>query len=135
MDANDHEDSDGRYSGKQHLLMPEILPTLAWILCDYSDLLPAALKSAHLPPLNADSTATSSTGTHKMNCRGPYHAIAQVYLHAVVKVVAAASPVKSSIRRLQEKELEACLAALELNLPIFVQSVDVEDMERAFTAL
>ena len=138
-----HGNHGGGVDGKQHIVMPEILPALAWIVGEYSDLLPVALENAHLPPMEGGA---STNGT---NSKGPYHAIVQVlsspwnvkklpttcqkvYLQAVVKVLAAGSAAASSV---EERELEACVATLELNLPIFVQSEDVEVVEQAFTAL
>ena len=143
----DRSDSVHGTPSKQHVVMPEILPALAWILGEYSDLLPVALADADLPPLTGGTADGDENNITKI--KGPYHAIVQVlsspwnvqklstacqkvYLQAVAKVLAAGSAASASV---EPKELEACLITLELNLPIYVQSVDVEVVERAFTVL
>lgn len=122
-------------NGRGKDIMPEILPAVAWIVGEYSDLIPNVLDS---------KDEWWSVG----NTKGAYHAIIQsltlpwntqrlstttqkIYVQAALKVFAAAS----ANSKVSKTELEACIQTLHTNLPIYTQSTDVEVVERAFTGL
>ena len=128
-------DLDGDNGRGKHI-MPEILPAIAWIIGEYSDLIPDAV--------SMDSNAVY---IFDENSEGPYHSVIQavtapsnstrlptstqkIYIQAGMKVFAAAT----SNRRVSEPELEACARTLASNLLIFVQSTDVEVQERALSS-
>jgi AP-3 complex subunit delta-1 len=117
-------------NGRGRQIMPEILPSLAWIVGEYSDLIreckeisnPSksrgkyhALIIALIRPKNSQALATSTQ---------------KVYIQAAMKVLSAATANdKASIA-----ELEACVQTISRFLPVYTQSIDVEVQERAFTA-
>ncbi|KAL3922964.1 MAG: hypothetical protein SGILL_001922 [Bacillariaceae sp.] len=125
-------DSD---NGRGRHIMPEILPALAWIVGEYSDLLPEAI--------SMDSDAVY---IFNEDSEGPYHSVVQaitapcnsnklptktqsVYLQASLKLLAAAS----ANSQVSDVELEACLKTLACHLGVYMESVDVEVRERAVT--
>ena len=131
--SNDAQADNGR--GKN--IMPQILPALAWIVGEYSDLIQEAIGSGLGDELELDSTSP-----------GCYHALLQVltcpsntqslppgvqkaYVQGAMKVFAAAT----AYPQISDAELSACLSTIQSNFPIFTQSTDVEVAERSFTAL
>lgn len=126
-------DSD---NGRGKHIMPEILPALAWIVGEYSALIPEVL--------GMDEKAVYIYNTES---EGPYHSVVQVlsaptnqnklpsstqkvYVQAAVKVFAAAC----ANRQVSNVELETCSKTLATHLPVFLQSTDAEVQERAFTS-
>jgi hypothetical protein len=112
--------------------MVDVLPAVAWILGEYSDLI--------IP---------NARGTHRYNeaSKGTHHSLVQaltaptnisqlptttqsVYVQAAMKVFAAATAAK----KVSNDELEACVESLNRYLPVYMESTDVEVQERAFTA-
>ncbi|GAX12525.1 AP-3 complex subunit delta [Fistulifera solaris] len=123
-------------NGRGKRIIPDILPALAWIVGEYSDCIAEVLLQEDLAVFFNDESA------------GSYHSIIQVFssplqlqkyvqgtqkvfIQASMKVFAAALADKT----IQNNELEACVRSLEEGLSVFIQSTDVEVMERAFTAL
>jgi len=150
----------GRYTGAkedsdsgQHIIS-EVLPAAAWIVGEYSHLLPEALEN---DKEGIDTQYDSSS-------KGPYHALVQsmtaatdaaginplasstqaVFVQNAMKVFAAAcdrnqQPQDISASGLDnlkcsDEELYACAVTLMKNLVIYTESVDVEVKERAFTS-
>jgi len=122
-------------NGRGKHIMPEILPTLAWIVGEYSDLLPEAIS------MDPDTDYIYNDGSE-----GPCHSVLQaitaptnstklhtstqsVYLQASLKILAAscANP------EVSDSELEACVYTISCNLGVFMESPDVEVRERAVT--
>jgi AP-3 complex subunit delta-1 len=125
-------DSD---NGRGRHIMPEILPALAWIVGEYSDLLPEAI-----------SMDAGAVYIYNEDSEGPYHSVIQaitapynsntlppstqkVYVQASLKLLAAAS----ANTQVSDAELEACLKTLTCHLPVFMESTDCEVRERAVT--
>ncbi|KAL3945881.1 MAG: hypothetical protein SGBAC_000032 [Bacillariaceae sp.] len=128
---NNEEGGNGR--GKH--IMPEILPSLAWIVGEYSDLFPEAI-----------SIDKDAVYIYDNDSQGPYHSFIQaitspttamklppstqqVYVQGAMKVFAAAAG-NSDV---SDAELEACCSTLSSNLPVFMQSTNVEVQERSFS--
>ncbi len=126
-------DSD---NGRGKHIMPEILPALAWIVGEYSALIPEVL-----------GMDDNSVYIYNTESEGPYHSVVQVlsapsnqsklppstqkvYIQAAMKVFAAAC----ANQQVSNIELETCSKTLCIHLPIFLQSTDAEVQERAFTS-
>ena len=122
---------DSKDNGRGKQIMVEILPAVAWIVGEYSDL----IKNAQ--------------GNYRYNeaSKGTYHSLVQallaptnirnlptstqsVYVQAAMKVFAAATADK----KVSNVEMEACVETLTRYLPVYMESTDVEVQERAFTA-
>ena len=149
--------SSGGTDGKDtvdRFLVPEVLPAAAWIVGEYSHLIPEALeKTAGLDP------------RYDVSSKGPYHALVQsmtsptdaagvnplsmttqaVFVQNAMKVFAAAceqnnrAQANNGIKldtnlECTDDELHACVGTLMRNLVIYCESPDVEVKERAFTA-
>ena len=127
--GTDPDDDNGR--GKH--LMPEILPAVAWIAGEYSDLMAEAI--------SVDSNAVY---IFNENSEGPYHSVIQaltapsnsnklpfstqaVFLQASMKLFAAAS----ANQQVSNAELEACVKTISCHSEVYAQSTDVEVRERA----
>jgi AP-3 complex subunit delta-1 len=123
-------------NGRGKHIMPEVLPALAWIVGEYSDLFPEAVS------LDSDAVYI-----YNNDSEGPYHSVIQavsapsnsvklpattqqVYVQAGMKVFAAAAVQQ----QVSDAELEACARTLSLNLQVYVQSTDVEVQGRAFSS-
>ena len=123
-------------NGRGKHIMPEVLPALAWIVGEYSDLFPEAV--------SMDSDAVY---IYNNDSEGPYHSVIQavtapcnsvkfpgttqqVYVQAGMKVLAAAA----AQSQVSDAELEACIRTLTSNLQVYIQSTEIEVQERAFTA-
>lgn len=123
-------------NGRGRHIMPEILPALAWIVGEYSDLIPEVL--------GMDDNAVYIYNTES---EGPYHSVVQVlsapvnqvklpgstqkvYVQGAIKVFAAAT----ANSQVSDVELEACTKALADHLPVFMQSTHAEVQERACRA-
>jgi AP-3 complex subunit delta-1 len=132
---HDYDSSNVGNNGRGELVLPEMLPTLAWIVGEYSDLLPEAMIM--------DSDAVY---IYNEDSEGPYHSIIQAitapsnesklpvsvqsaYLQASLKVFAAAC----ANQQVSDSEMEACLHTVFYNLGVFTESPDVEVCERAST--
>ena len=125
-------------NGRGKDIMPELLPSLAWIVGEYSNLIP-------------DATAkmdASVLGNLPDPHQGYYHAMIQVlsaphnvkklststqkvFLQAIPKILSAGAETQG----VQKKQLEASIYTIQLNIPIYLQSVDVEVVERSFTIM
>ena len=122
-------------NGRGKHIMPEIVPTLAWIIGEYSDLLPEAV--------TMDSDVVY---IYDDNSEGPYHSILQaitspknltklpsstqsVYLQASLKIFAATC----ANAQVSNTEMDACLQTVFCNLGVYMESTDVEVRERAVT--
>jgi AP-3 complex subunit delta-1 len=131
MQPQSSSTANSKDNGRSKQVMVEVLPAVAWIVGEYSDLIPNA------------------KGTHRYNeaSKGTYHSLVQalvaptniskvptttqsVYVQAAMKVFAAATADK----KVSNNELEACVETLTQYLPVFMESTDVEVQERAFTA-
>jgi AP-3 complex subunit delta-1 len=125
-------DSD---NGRGKHIVPEILPALAWITGEYSDLLPEAIS------MDADAVYI-----YNEDSQGPYHSVIQaitapsnsnklppstqtVYLQASLKIFAAAC----ANSQVSDAELEACVRTISHHLSVYMESTDVEARERAAT--
>ena len=130
-----HGAFDDADNGRGKHIMPEILPTLAWIVGEYSDLLPEAM--------TMDSNAIY---IYNDDSEGPYHSVLQaitaptnsnklpmstqsVYLQASLKIFAATC----ANRQVSDSEMEASLRIVFSNLGVYMESTDVEVRERAVT--
>jgi AP-3 complex subunit delta-1 len=133
--ASFHGAFDDADNGRGKHIMPEILPTLAWIVGEYSDLLPEAM--------TMDSNAVY---IYNDDSEGPYHSVLQaitaptnsnklsmstqsVYLQASLKIFAATC----ANRQVSDSEMEASLRIVFSNLGVYMESTDVEVRERAVT--
>jgi len=122
-------------NGRGKQIMLEILPTLAWITGEYSDLLPEAMT------MDKDAVYI-----YNDDSEGPYHSVLQaltapsnsdklpastqsVYVQASLKVFAAAC----ANQQVSDSEIVACLNTVSRNLGVFMESTDVEVCERAVT--
>ena len=128
----------GGDNGRGRHIMPELLPALAWIVGEYSDLIRKAL-----------SLTENNNGEEQLlneTSKGTYHSLIQIftstsnyqklptsthkiYLQAAMKVFAAST----ADERVSDKELEASCDTIHQNLPLYMQSVDVAVQERAFS--
>ena len=146
--TTDEKDAIDRY------IIPEVLPAAAWIVGEYSHLIPESLESNEGLDPRYDATS-----------KGPYHALIQsltsptdaagvnplpmttqaVFVQNAMKVFAAAcershrAQANNGINlgkkfECTDDELHACVGTLMRNLVIFYESPDVEVKERAFTA-
>ena len=145
-------------NGRGKNIMTEILPGLAWIVGEYSDLIPEAISMTVDNKNNVnDRSAAGRTPTQPTvfiyddNSEGPYHSIVQaitapysknslpvpppstqkVYIQASMKVFAAAT----SNKQVSSAELVAMVSTLQMNLSVWAQNVNVEVQERAVTSL
>ena len=131
---HDSENIDAGNGRGKHMI-PEILPGLAWIIGEYSDLIPDAI-----------SMESEAVYIYNDDSEGPCHSLLQammapsnstalscstqaVYLQASLKVFAAtcANP------QVTDSELEACLSTISCNFTVYMESTDVEVRERAAT--
>ena len=140
---------------RQHHVIPEVLPAAAWIVGEYSHLLPEALEN------NEDGIDPR----YDLHSKGPYHALIQsmtaptdtagvnplsvttqaVFVQNAMKVFAAAcernqqthdSSVGINMDNLKcsDEELYECARTLMKHLVVYSESPDVEVKERAFTS-
>ncbi len=150
------ENGSGGEGGKDTVdryIIPEVLPAAAWIVGEYSHLIPEALeKNEGLDP------------RYDASSKGPYHALIQsmtsptdatgvnpllmttqaVFIQNTMKVFAAAcernnrsqdsNGTKLEKFECTDDELYACVCTLMKNLVIYCESPDVEVKERSFTA-
>ena len=127
----------GGDSTERHIA-PQVLPAAAWIVGEYSTLLPEALREEGLDTM------------YEQTSKGPYHSLVQsmtsphdaagadplpnttlaVFVQNAMKVFAAASASACG-----DDELAACATVLASNLAVHSESIDVEVRERAFTSL
>lgn len=122
-------------NGRGKHIMPEILPGLAWIAGEYSDLM-------------ADAIAMNPDAVYIYNddSEGPYHSVIQalttpsnsnklppatqaVFLQASLKLFAAAS----ANPQVSNAELEASVRTISHHLPVYMQSTNVEVRERSIS--
>eukprot|EP01082_Thalassiosira_pseudonana_P015115 g13563.t1 g13563 contig82:15103-18358(+) len=140
---------------ERHFL-PEVLPAAAWIVGEYSHLIPEALES--------NSGNDDFDSRYDDFTKGPYHALVQsmtaptdaaginplpcttqaVFVQNAMKVFAAACQrnmqthgnhgISLDGAECSEEELHACVGTLLKNLDVYAESPDVEVKERSFTA-
>lgn len=127
-------------NGRGRHIMPEILPGIAWIVGEYSDLIRQSLS------MEEDDEEDEEFFLDD-NSKGTYHSIVQaltttsnhqklstftqkIYIQAAMKVFAAAT----ADSRVSDSELDACVESLREDLPLFMASTDVEVQERAYTS-
>ncbi|VEU41174.1 unnamed protein product [Pseudo-nitzschia multistriata] len=132
---NDNNAANITDNGRGKHIMPEILPALAWIVGEYSDLLPEAM--------TMDSDAVY---IYDENSEGPSHSLLQavtapinsnklaastqsVFLQASLKIFAASC----ANSQVSDSELEACVHTIFFNLGVYMESTDSEVRERANT--
>ncbi len=126
-------------------MMPEVLPAAAWIVGEYSLLID---ESVSMDDEDEDEMIDQDElMRYDSTTVGTYHGIIQaltdpsnidsaipttqsVFVQAAMKVFAAATVSKSCT----DLELEACVSRLAMCLPVYMQSMDAEVQERAFTA-
>ena len=125
-------------NGRGRHIMPEVLPALAWIVGEYSDLIRKSLSLTENE--NGEELVLDDSS------KGTYHSLIQiftsssnfqklpastqkVYLQAALKVFAAST----ADQKVSDRELEASCETIKQNLPLYMQSIDVEVQERAFT--
>ena len=146
-------DTDGVDSTERHII-PEVLPAAAWIVGEYSHLIPEALEE--------DGVDTR----YDISSKGPYHSLIQsmtaptdaagvnplamntqaVFVQNAMKVFAAACERNQHSQdgngggisiggdlKCSDDELYECASTLMKNLVVYSESVDVEVKERAFT--
>ena len=141
--ANSHHNSLGTFGMTTTAnMMPELLPAAAWIVGEYALLIDDALAMS-----DENDNDNDELLKYDLSSMGTYHAIIQaltdpsnidstspttqsIYIQAAMKVLAAASAVAKCI----DSELEACISSLSIYLPVYMQSMDTEVQERAFTA-
>ncbi len=139
---NSHHSSVGTFGMKTTVnMMPEVLPAAAWIVGEYALLIDdaLALDEEH----EDDHDAFSQYDSRSV---GTYHSVIQaltdpsnidstiattqsIYVQAAMKVFAAAC----SSKKCKDLELEACISTLSTFLPVYMQSMDTEVQERAYT--
>ena len=133
--------SDDPYgdNGRGKHIAPSMLPAIAWIIGEYSDLIRQAIddEETHRHDLLFDNQST-----------GTYHAIIQaltipsqsqkhpasthkIFVQAALKVLAAAS----ADNQVKNIELTACVSCIQHSFAVFMQSTDVEVVERSFSGL
>eukprot|EP00546_Thalassionema_frauenfeldii_P008846 CAMPEP_0178909936 /NCGR_PEP_ID=MMETSP0786-20121207/8812_1 /TAXON_ID=186022 /ORGANISM="Thalassionema frauenfeldii, Strain CCMP 1798" /LENGTH=831 /DNA_ID=CAMNT_0020582119 /DNA_START=128 /DNA_END=2623 /DNA_ORIENTATION=- len=98
-------------------LLPQVLPATAWVVGEYADLLESNYRD-----LIQTLTSPSNIGQVSFSTQS-------VYLQVSLKVFASAA------NNATDDELEKCVGALTENLPFYLQSLDSEVQERAFTSL
>eukprot|EP00978_Attheya_sp_CCMP212_P015621 scaffold40245_cov51-Attheya_sp.AAC.4 len=140
--SNNTGSNNNAGNGRGHHVMPEILPSASWIVGEYSNLISEAIVLEE----ELEEDEHDVLLEYDENSKGTYHAVIQsltapahtqtleastqsVYVQACVKVLAAAS-INTNV---SNEELEACLETLGTNLPFYMESMDVEVQERAFT--
>ena len=127
-------------NGRGRHIMPDILPGIAWIVGEYSDLIRKSLTMEEDDEGDEEFFLDDkSKGTYHSiiqalmstsNCQNLPASTQKIYLQAATKVFAAAT----SDSKVSDEELEASLDTLRQNLPLYMQSTNVEVQERAFTA-
>ena len=100
------------------MILPQVLPAIAWIVGEYSFLL-----EGNYHNIIQALTAPSNVCQLKISTQS-------VYIQAALKVFAAGTDGKAN-----SGELVECVETLSRNLPVYMQSLDVEVQERAFTGL
>jgi AP-3 complex subunit delta-1 len=144
---NSHHNSVGTFGMTTTAnMMPEVLPAAAWIVGEYALLIDEAVAmdgENEVEEMDDEDELMKYDSTSV----GTYHAIIQaltdpsnihsaiattqsVYVQAAMKVFAAATASKLCT----DTELEACVSRLTMYLPVYMQSMDTEVQERAFTA-
>jgi AP-3 complex subunit delta-1 len=122
-------------------MMPEVLPVAAFVIGEYSTLIDEAVS------MEIDEEDDDELFEYNDQSKGTYHAIIQaltdpsnidmlalqtqsIYMQGALKVFAAST----CSNKCPEEELEACIKHLSNVLPVYMQSMDAEVQERAFTA-
>lgn len=100
------------------MVLPQVLPAAAWIVGEYSDL------------LNGDYHNLVRALSHSSNVGQMPSSTQAVYIQAALKVFAAATNSQA-----RDEEVVQCVETLSRNLPVYMQSLDVEIQERACTGL
>mmetsp|Transcript_3330 Transcript_3330/g.4441 ORF Transcript_3330/g.4441 Transcript_3330/m.4441 type:complete len:1330 (+) Transcript_3330:204-4193(+) len=142
---NSHHVSSGTFGMTTTFhMMPEVLPAAGWIVGEYASLIDEAVT---MEVEDGDGDDEDELKQYDSSSMGTYHAIIQaltdpsnidstiattqsIYIQAAMKVFAAATTARSC----KDSELEASVSRLNIYLPIYMQSMDTEVQERAFTA-
>mmetsp|Transcript_10736 Transcript_10736/g.16427 ORF Transcript_10736/g.16427 Transcript_10736/m.16427 type:complete len:1219 (+) Transcript_10736:101-3757(+) len=98
-------------------MLPQVLPATAWVVGEYADLLETTYRD-----LVQTLTSPSNVGQLPFSTQS-------VYLQASLKIFAAAT------EKATDQEVVQCVDLLTDNLPVYMQSLDAEIQERAFTGL
>jgi len=115
--------SSSSLSGKPNAnnkMVPQVLPAAAWIVGEYADLLEEGGRN-YVNLINSL--------THSSNIGQLLTPTQSIYLQASLKIFAAAT------NKAKDEELEQCIEILTNSMPLYMQSLDVEVQERAFTGL
>jgi AP-3 complex subunit delta-1 len=127
---------DGQY------IVQEILSAAAWIVGEYSTLIVEALAihsdnqydEDELDRYDADSTGTFHALIQALTDVSNVDTVAlstqSIFIQSSAKLLAAAALEPSQVK---DGELDACLITLGNNLPLYMQSLDTEVQERAFS--
>jgi len=125
--------------------LPEVLPSAAWIVGEYSTLIDEGI--AMDIDANDGDEDEDELQHFNSNSEGTYHAVIQalthpsniekitlstqsIYIQASMKVLVAAS----SSDKCPNDMLEKCIYTLATYLPIYMKSMNTEIQERAFTS-
>lgn len=123
-------------------MIPEVLPVAAFVVGEYSVLIDEAV-SMEIDDYEDDDELFE----YNHQSKGTYHSIIQaltdpsnidmlslqtqsIYMQAALKVFAAST----CSNKCSDEELESCIKYLSSILPVYMQSMDAEVQERAFTA-
>lgn len=119
-------------------VLSDVLPAAAWIVGEYSSLIPAAV---------ASTVSGSKNGSAKRNCQSsPYHSTIvcltcplnssdvpvssqSVFVQSAMKVFVSAYSDTECV----QDELSACMSTLKTNLSVYTESPSPEVKERALT--
>lgn len=128
---------------KKSQVMPEILRSAAWIIGEYSILIEEA--NSVESEVSANGKDNNNHHHNDSESEGIYHAVIQflldpcnvfsvayssqsLYIQASMKVLAAAS------NSCNDSEVGKCVLIISRYLPLYMQSMDTEIQERAFTS-
>lgn len=138
-EENGSNNVDGNNGRGKHM-MSRVLPAIAWIIGEYSDLIRDAM--------TIDPDEGDVVFSYKNSSSGTYHALVEclldprksenlsvhtqkVYILASMKILAAAAADK----QVKPTELDAIVMAMRRSLPVFLQHTDVIVMERSAQAI
>ena len=149
------DDEGGERGESERHILPEVLPAAAWIVGEYSHLIPEALSDEGDDDLDTQ---------YDMSSKGPYHALVQamtaptdaaginplpcttqaVFVQNAMKIFSAACQHNQQTQgnhginldglECSDEELRACVDTLMKHLVVYMESPDAEVKERSFTA-
>ena len=128
---------DGALRCRKCYVLADVLPAAAWIVGEYSSLIPAAMES---------TASGSKSGSSRNFQSSPYHSTIvslicpinssdapvstqAVYVQSAMKVFVSAC----SEAKYEQDEIGACVSTLETNLSVYTKSPSPEVKERALT--